>query len=51
VPFESILVKKTDGIGWVVFNRPEKLKVITRRAPAELRRAFLEERKPTWSGK
>jgi enoyl-CoA hydratase len=38
--YQSILIKKSDRIGWVVLNRPEKLNVLTRAAVSELRDAF-----------
>jgi enoyl-CoA hydratase/carnithine racemase len=44
VPYQNILVKKSEGLGWVVLNRPERLN-------AEGARAFLEKRKPDWSGR
>lgn len=36
----SILIKKSDRIGWVVLNRPEELNLLTRAAVTELRNAF-----------
>ena len=38
--YQSILIKKSDRIGWVVLNRPEKLNVLTCAAVSELRDAF-----------
>lgn len=42
MPFENILIRKTEGIGWIVLNRPEKLSAINRQTLTEVRRAFGE---------
>ncbi len=42
VPFQNILIRKTEGVGWIVLNRPERMNALTRAALGELAAALGE---------
>lgn len=39
--YENLLLKKRDGIGWIIINRPDKLNALNTGTVRELRSAFL----------
>ena len=39
--YENLLIKKGEGIGWIIINRPDKLNALNSSTVRELHRAFL----------
>ncbi len=39
--YKNLLIKKGDGLGWVIVNRPDKLNALNQKTIEELRDAFL----------
>lgn len=39
--YENLLIKKEEGVGWIIINRPDKLNALNSNTVRELHRAFL----------